>query len=93
MRAVTTGRLGPLLAVLIAVAGSTAPARSESAPQRDVIITQLSQFDTAPELDIAALKQRVLEKSRSRAHQIPDSGSWHREIPGAGFGGAQAAAV
>ena len=72
MRAVTTARLGPLLAVLIAVAGSTAPARSESAPQRDAIITQLSQLDTAPELDIAALKQRVLEKSRSRARNEPE---------------------
>ena len=72
MRAVTTARLGPLLAVLIAVAGSTAPARSQTAPQRDAIITQLSQFDTAPELDIAALKQRVLDKSRSRARNEPE---------------------
>src|SRR5581483_4749941 len=62
MRAVTTARLGPLLAVLIAVAGSTAPARSQTAPQRDAIITQLSQFDTA----------RVLDKSRSRARNEPE---------------------
>jgi OOP family OmpA-OmpF porin len=72
MRAVTAARLGPVLAVLIAVAGSTAPARSESAPERDAIITQLSQFDTAPELDIATLKQRVLDKSRSRARNEPE---------------------
>jgi len=72
MRAVNTARLGPLLAVLIAFAGSTAPARSQTAPERDAIITQLSQFDTAPELDFPALKQRVLDKSRSRARNEPE---------------------
>ena len=40
--------------------------------ERDAIVSQLSQFDTAPELDTAALKQRVLDKSRSRARNEPE---------------------
>jgi OmpA-OmpF porin, OOP family len=58
--------------ILIAFAASAAPAQSQTAPQPDAIVSQLSQFDTAPELDIAALKQRVLDKSRSRARNEPE---------------------
>ena len=47
------------------------PVRGESAPARDDIVSQLSQFDTAPDLDIAALKQQVLERSRSRSRNEP----------------------
>lgn len=72
MRAVNTVCVGPVLAILIAFAAATAPVRSQTAPERDAIITQLSQFDTAPELDLAALKQRVLDKSRSRARNEPE---------------------
>ena len=72
MRAVNTAHLSPLVAVVIAVAGSTTPARSQTAPERDAIISQLSRLDTAPALDLAALKQRVLDKSRSRARNEPE---------------------
>jgi OmpA-OmpF porin, OOP family len=58
--------------ILIALAASACPAQSQTAPERDAIVSQLSQFDTAPELDIAALKQRVLDKSRSRARNEPE---------------------
>jgi len=64
--------LGLPLAVLIAFASSGLPAQSQTAPERDAIVSQLSQFDTAPELDIAALRQRVLDKSRSRARNEPE---------------------
>jgi OOP family OmpA-OmpF porin len=47
------------------------PARGQNAPARDDIVSQLSQFDTAPDLDIAALKQQVLERSRSRSRNEP----------------------
>jgi outer membrane protein OmpA-like peptidoglycan-associated protein len=59
-------------AVLIAFAASLLPAQSQTAPERDAIVSQLSQFDTGPELDLAALKQRVLDKSRSRARNEPE---------------------
>ena len=65
-------RIGLRLAVLVALAVSAVPARSQTAPERDAIISQLSQFDSAPELDITALKQRVLDKSRSRARNEPE---------------------
>lgn len=59
-------------AILIAFATSILPARSQTAPQPDAIVSQLSQFDTAPELDIAAVRQRVLDKSRSRTRNEPE---------------------
>jgi OmpA-OmpF porin, OOP family len=59
-------------AILITLAAFALPAQSQTAPERDAIVSQLSQLDTAPELDIAALKQRVLDKSRSRARNEPE---------------------
>jgi outer membrane protein OmpA-like peptidoglycan-associated protein len=72
MRAVNTACVGPLLAAIVALTASTLPALSQTAPERDAIISQLSRFDTAPELDLLALKQRVLDKSRSRARNEPE---------------------
>ena len=65
-------RLGLSLAVLVALAASVLPAHSQTAPERDAIISQLSRFDSAPELDIAGMKQRVLDKSRTRARNEPE---------------------
>jgi OmpA-OmpF porin, OOP family len=59
-------------AILITLAAFALPAQSQTAPERDAIVSQLSRLDTAPELDIAALKQRVLDKSRSRARNEPE---------------------
>ena len=59
-------------AILIALAASALPARSQTAPERDAIVSQLGQFDTAPDLDVAALRQSVLDKSRSRARNEPE---------------------
>jgi OmpA-OmpF porin, OOP family len=66
------GDFGLPLAVVVAFAASALPARSQTVPERDAIVSQLSQFDSAPELDIAALRQRVLDKSRSRARNEPE---------------------
>jgi len=59
-------------AILIALAASALPARSQTAPERDAIVSQLGQFDTAPDLDVAALRQSVLDTSRSRARNEPE---------------------
>jgi OOP family OmpA-OmpF porin len=59
-------------AILIALAASALPTHSQTAPERDAIVSHLSQFDTATDLDVAALRQRVLEKSRSRARNEPE---------------------
>ena len=58
--------------ILIALAASALPAHSQTAPERDAIVSQLGQFDTAPDLDVAALRQSVLDKSRSRARNEPE---------------------
>jgi outer membrane protein OmpA-like peptidoglycan-associated protein len=46
--------------------------RGQTLPARDDIINQLSRFESAPELDVAALRQRVLDKSRSRSKKEPE---------------------
>jgi OmpA-OmpF porin, OOP family len=63
---------GLCLTVLAAAAAPISPSRGQSAPERDAIISQLDHFDTAPELDMTALRQRVLEKSRSRTRNEPE---------------------
>ena len=60
-----------LVSAWVLVAMPAVPVHGESAPARDDIVSQLSQFDTAPALDIAALKQQVLERSRSRSRTEP----------------------
>ena len=64
--------LGLSLTVLTAAVVSVSPSRGQNAPERDAIVSELSHFDTAPELDITALRQRVLEKSRSRTRNEPE---------------------
>ena len=64
--------IGLCLAVLAAFAVPASPSRGQSIPEREAIIDQLGRFDTAPELDIAALRQRVLDKSRARSRNEPE---------------------
>lgn len=61
--------LGLLVA---AFAASVSPSRAQTVPEKDAIINQLSRFDTAPALDIASLRQQVLERSRSRSRHEPE---------------------
>jgi OmpA-OmpF porin, OOP family len=68
----TLRAFGLPIAALIAVMAATCLAQGQTAPEPDAIVSQLSQFDSAPELDIADLKQRVLDKSRSRARNEPE---------------------
>ena len=63
--------VGLLVSAWVLAAVPAHPVRGQSAPARDDIVSQLSQFDTAPDLDIAALKQQVLERSRSRSRNEP----------------------
>jgi OmpA-OmpF porin, OOP family len=46
-------------------------ARGQSAATRDDIVSQLSRLDAAPDLDVAALKQQALERSKSRSRTEP----------------------
>ena len=55
-----------------AFAAPVAVSRGQTPPSRDDIVNQLSRFETAPELDVAALRQNVLDKSRSRSRNEPE---------------------
>jgi outer membrane protein OmpA-like peptidoglycan-associated protein len=61
-----------LLLTLAAFAGSPSRAQAPAAPARDDIVNALSQFDTGPELDIAALKQKIAERSKMRGKKEPE---------------------
>jgi OmpA-OmpF porin, OOP family len=73
-RGAKRSRLRPaLLSTLgaLALLASAGPSRSETALSRDDIVNQLSRFESAPELDIPALKQTTLERSRTRSRNEP----------------------
>jgi len=61
-----------LMAGALLLAALAAPlARGQSAVTRDDIVSQLSRLDAAPDLDLAALKQQALERSKSRSRTEP----------------------
>jgi OmpA-OmpF porin, OOP family len=65
------GRLGLLAAALFLFAASTSPARAQSTVTRDDIVSKLTGLDTAPDLDVAALREQVLKRSQSRSKNEP----------------------
>ncbi|MGE5157636.1 MAG: OmpA family protein [Gemmatimonas sp.] len=64
--------LGLHVLLVAALAAGASPSRAQTAPEKDAIIGQLSRFDTAPSLDIASLRQQVLDRSRSRSRHEPE---------------------
>jgi outer membrane protein OmpA-like peptidoglycan-associated protein len=60
-----------LLAAVLVVTAPVSPTRGQAAATRDDIVGQLSRFETAPELDNAALRQKTLERSRIRSRTEP----------------------
>jgi OOP family OmpA-OmpF porin len=63
--------VGLLLAVA-AFAASAVRAQAPSAPPRDDIVNALSKFDTGPDLDLVALKQKISERSKMRGKNEPE---------------------
>jgi len=55
-------------ALLLAVAPA---ARAQTAVTRDDILAKLNNFETAPEIDVAALRTQVLERSKTRSKTDP----------------------
>src|SRR5262249_1656435 len=70
--------IGLLLAILVA---SALPPTHAAAPEKDEIINQLGRFDTAPDLDIAALRQKVIERSKSRSRSEPEPSKRPQIVP------------
>ena len=68
-------RFGLLFACLLALA--TPPSRGQTpgqaAPARDDIVNALNKFETAPELDIPALKQAISDRSKVRSKKEPEA--------------------
>jgi outer membrane protein OmpA-like peptidoglycan-associated protein len=60
-----------LLAAALLLLAPASPARAQTAVARDDIIARLEKFEAEPELDVAALKVQVLERSKSRAKNEP----------------------
>ena len=73
MRAATTQlrRIGLLAACLLGFAMAPSPVRSQTAVKRDDVIEQLSRFDAAAEIDVAALRQQVAERAKARSRSEP----------------------
>jgi outer membrane protein OmpA-like peptidoglycan-associated protein len=63
--------LGLLSAALVLFAASAPAARAENTVSRDDIVNQLNHLDAALDLDVAALRQQVLQRSQSRSRNEP----------------------
>jgi OOP family OmpA-OmpF porin len=61
-----------LLLALAAFAVSPSRAQAPAAPARDDIVSALDKFDTGPELDLPALKQKISERSKMRGKNEPE---------------------
>jgi OmpA-OmpF porin, OOP family len=57
---------------LVALMASPSRAQAPAAPSRDDIVGKLSQFDTGPDLDLVALKQKISERSKMRGKNEPE---------------------
>jgi outer membrane protein OmpA-like peptidoglycan-associated protein len=64
--------IGLLLLALAAFVASPSRAQAPAAPARDDIVNALSNFDTGPELDLPALKQKISERSKMRGKNEPE---------------------
>jgi OmpA-OmpF porin, OOP family len=63
---------GLMLTALAALAVPVAVSHGQTAPARDDIVKQLSGFETGPELDFAALKQKISDRSKMRGKNEPE---------------------
>jgi OmpA-OmpF porin, OOP family len=64
--------IGLMLTAFAALALPIAVSHGQTAPARDDIVKQLSGFETGPELDIAALKQKISDRSKMRGKNEPE---------------------
>jgi OOP family OmpA-OmpF porin len=63
--------IGLLAVALIMFAAPKFPARAQAAVTADDIIDRLSGLETTPDLNVAALRQRALERVKSKADAVP----------------------
>ena len=63
--------IGLVAAALTVFVAPTFPARAQEAVTRDDIIKRLSGLEATPDLNVAALRQRALERAKSKADAAP----------------------
>ena len=63
--------IGLVAAALIVLVAPTFPAHAQEAVTRDDIIKRLSGLEATPDLNVAALRQRALERVKSKADAVP----------------------
>ena len=63
--------IGLLAAALTVLVAPTFPAHAQEAVTRDDIIKRLSGLEATPDLNVAALRQRALERVKSKADAVP----------------------
>ena len=63
--------IGLLAAALTVLMAPTFPAHAQEAATRDDIIKRLSGLEATPDLNVAALRQRALERAKSKADAVP----------------------
>ncbi len=65
------GNAGLLAALLIMLAAPPCPALAQATAPAENLVDALAGLETAPELDIAALRQQALERGKSKATAQP----------------------
>jgi outer membrane protein OmpA-like peptidoglycan-associated protein len=63
--------IGLAAAALTVLVAPTFPAHAQEAVTRDDIIKRLSGLEATPDLNVAALRQRALERAKSKADAVP----------------------
>ena len=63
--------VGLVAAALIVLVAPTFSAHAQEAVTRDDIIKRLSGLEATPDLNVAALRQRALERAKSKADAVP----------------------
>lgn len=64
---------GTLAALLIMLAAPACPALAQATAPAENLVDQLAGPETAPELDIAALRQQATERAKSKATAVPSN--------------------
>lgn len=71
MRAPWLSTAGIGIALGLALLADPAHAQTAAAPTRDDIVAKLNHFEEAPEVDLPALKQQVMERAKARIKNDP----------------------
>ena len=59
------------LTLILALTLPASGARAQSLPSRDDIVSQLNRFESAPEIDLVALRQQAMERAKARLRNDP----------------------